>query len=459
MSTKVLMPSDKVRVSSNTYRDYALSYKEFANLMRKTSEDTSKIVPVPSTAWRGVAAERFTAMMTQVVGASATAADTASLIAAYYDNLAESAAQANYILQALSARFRVCESQIKDAEKHSGGFSLSGAIDFLDDSFSKSPDEIRSTQRQIAAAMADVHADWQRMDAAMSADIRNRFLPAMQAALDMLPFKFRSSPKAMPATPTPSRPQGIPGSIRAAEAAEEIRNRRSQGGTGSTTVASGLPGSIRAAEERERIRQERENSNGASAPSSGVSQPGSPGSSNSSSGSSTTTGGSSSGTNQTPPAPSERALAGVPEITPGSSVVTGPEGTPTTYVPGRWPVMRGDSWWKIAETTLRSEFHIEPTPSQINTYIRELRAANPEAATRPLIQGVTTISTVAPSWIPTVSSSPAASANPNDYVPDNVGTSSPTTTMTATESESAAAVDLGQPTSTTVPGGFSAPRR
>mgnify|MGYP000110473439 FL=1 len=165
-------------------------------------------------------------MITQVTGAASTVADAAMIISTYYANLAESASNANMQLKALEARFRACESQIKDAQKHSGGFSISGAIDWVDDKMSKSPDELRSSQRQIAAVMSDVHEEWQRLDAAMSSDIRNRFIPVLQAALDMLPFKFRT--ENMPATSTPPKPSVIPGSIRAAEAAEAIRNEKSK---------------------------------------------------------------------------------------------------------------------------------------------------------------------------------------------------------------------------------------
>jgi hypothetical protein len=35
MSTKVIMPSDRVRMSPSTYREYSLSYRELANLMRR----------------------------------------------------------------------------------------------------------------------------------------------------------------------------------------------------------------------------------------------------------------------------------------------------------------------------------------------------------------------------------------------------------------------------------------
>ena len=77
MSTKVIMPSDRVRMSPGTYREYALSYGEIANLMRKTSEDTAKIVPIPVDVWSGEAPQRFTAMLTQVTGAASTVAASA----------------------------------------------------------------------------------------------------------------------------------------------------------------------------------------------------------------------------------------------------------------------------------------------------------------------------------------------------------------------------------------------
>ena len=174
MSTKVIMPSDRVRMSPDTYREYALSYREIATLMRKTSEDTAKIVPIPVDVWSGEAPQRFTAMLTQVTGAASTVADAAKIISTYYANLAESASNANLKLKSLEASFRSCESQIKDAQKRSGSWSISGvvsgAIDLVDDALSKSPDELRRSQRQIAATMMDVHEEWQRLDAAMSSD-------------------------------------------------------------------------------------------------------------------------------------------------------------------------------------------------------------------------------------------------------------------------------------------------
>ena len=368
MSTKVIMPSDRVRMSPSTYREYSLSYRELANLMRKTSEDTAKIVPIPSNMWDGEAPQRFTAMMTQVTGAASTVADAAMIISTYYANLAESASNANMQLKALEARFRACESQIKDAQKHSGGFSISGAIDWVDDKMSKSPDELRSSQRQIAAVMSDVHEEWQRLDAAMSSDIRNRFIPVLQAALDMLPFKFRT--ENMPATSTPPKPSVIPGSIRAAEAAEAIRNEKS-----TASGAASASGSIRAIEERERIKQEAEarrrsqeaqDKAETASPSGSVYIP---------------------GVGTLPTTPTVRSTAGLPEITKS-----------TVGKPGSWPVVRGDSWWKISETTLRQDYGMSPSPTEINRYLSELREANPEAANRSLLQGSTTIVTPAPSF-------------------------------------------------------------
>jgi hypothetical protein len=404
MSTKVIMPSDRVRMSPDTYREYALSYREISNLMRKTSEDTAKIVPIPVDVWSGEAPQRFTAMITQVTGAASTVADAAKIISTYYANLAESASNANLKLKSLEASFRSCESQIKDAQKHSGGWSISGAIDLVDDALSKSPDELRRSQRQIAATMMDVHEEWQRLDAAMSSDIRNRFIPVLQAALDMLPFKFRTD-----STSAISTPPNSPGSIRAAEAAEAIRNEKAGAtGAGATTTPS-TPGSIRALEESARIKQEEAASRSAqdkaesASPSGSVYIPG-------------------VGTlPTTPTTPTARGSAGIPEITRS-----------TVGKPGSWPVVRGDSWWKISETTLRQDYGMSPSPTEINRYLSELREANPEAANRSLLQGITTIATPTPSFhktdvpggaaigsMPTSMPSPAASTlGPTTPSPD-----------------------------------------
>ena len=370
MSTKVIMPSDRVRMSPSTYREYSLSYRELANLMRKTSEDTAKIVPIPSNMWDGEAPQRFTAMMTQVTGAASTVADAAMIISAYYANLAESASNANMQLKALEARFRACESQIKDAQKHSGGFSISGAIDWVDDKMSKSPDELRSSQRQIAAVMSDVHEEWQRLDAAMSSDIRNRFIPVLQAALDMLPFKFRT--ENMPATSTPPKPSTVPGSIRAAEAAEAIRNEKSKDAQDRQDKRSWSAGiAVQHARSLYPGDEEKQNEFVENYVKKVELLAASRGVSTVQITSSTLT------TNMMPPPVENPDELYVPDIVWPENVDPESIGHPAVnwdMYNGSWRVQSGDSLWMIATTTLRMAFFIEPTPLQVKTYVKDIKS-------------------------------------------------------------------------------------
>lgn len=45
-----------------------------------------------------------------------------------------------------------------------------------------------------------------------------------------------------------------------------------------------------------------------------------------------------------------------------------------------WKVSQGDSWWKIADRTLRDNYGLKPTPDEIKRYTEALKRENPEVA-------------------------------------------------------------------------------